>query len=379
MHLKDYRIEVWHIKPLLLICTVACLLFSLSACGDASSATSKDSSKPASQSTSAPAVPALDPLDYNPLTGDPLAEGVEKGWRPLAIMINNASIAYPQRGLSSAEALFEMVTEGGITRIMALYSDYRTIPSVGPVRSARDQHVQFAMPINAIVTHIGSSTYAFNLLNAYSYQDIDGLYLGDVAFNFDTERNKTYDTEHCWYTNAGLIAAGIEKQQIPTTGGSNPLFNFSKNAVVTPNEGEAPDVLFNYSTANTVQFTYHADTGLYTKMAYGAPHMDENTGLQLAFKNVVILVTKIGLKNDNYNADFNLTEGTGYYITNGKYQTINWKKGKPEEPLKLFDTKGNEISVNTGKSYIGVLGTDQTETLRLNAAEPVVAPSSLAP
>ncbi|MEG0485889.1 MAG: DUF3048 domain-containing protein, partial [Oscillospiraceae bacterium] len=115
--------------------------------------------------------------DFNPLTGAEIPEGYTIGQRPVAIMINNARPALPQRGVIAADVVYEMVTEGGVTRLMALFNDYRSIPQVGPVRSARDQHLQFALPANAIFVHIGSSIYASNLLNEYRYQDVDGMYL----------------------------------------------------------------------------------------------------------------------------------------------------------------------------------------------------------
>ena len=67
--------------------------------------------------------PETEAPDYNLLTGEALAEGVAPGQRPVAIMVNNAQAAMPQRGIGSADAIFEMVTEGGITRMMALYSN----------------------------------------------------------------------------------------------------------------------------------------------------------------------------------------------------------------------------------------------------------------
>ncbi len=78
----------------------------------------------------------------NPLTGAALPEGTPAGRRPVAIMVNNSQASLPQRGVAAADAVVEMVTEGGITRLMALYADMATVPQVGSVRSARDQHLQ---------------------------------------------------------------------------------------------------------------------------------------------------------------------------------------------------------------------------------------------
>ncbi|MEG1380913.1 MAG: DUF3048 domain-containing protein [Ruthenibacterium sp.] len=353
------------------------LCLSLSACKKApSSISSTPDAAPAPTIEETLVKSGAEILSYNPITGEALADGVTAGQRPVAVMINNAHIALPQRGISSADAIFEMVTEGGITRLMALYADYRTMPQVGPVRSVRDQHLQFAIPLNAILVHIGSSVYAENLLNEYHYQDVDGRYLGTSSFWLDTERAKTRGSEHCWSTDATMLAAGMDKQKIGTTGESHPLFSFVKTgaAPMIPGDGDAPDVLFHFSTDNVTQLTFNAADGLYYKKAYGEAQVDELNGTQLSFQNVLVLTAKIGLKPDQYCTDFLLTEGTGYYVYGGKYKKIHWQKGAPEAPLKLTDESGNPVEINTGKSYIAVLGTDQLPTLMMDGVTPLIPP-----
>src|SRR5574344_1440904 len=57
--------------------------------------------------------------------------------RPFAVMINNHPTARPlQSGLQDAYLVYEMLVEGGITRMMALFKD-QTTSRIGSVRSAR--------------------------------------------------------------------------------------------------------------------------------------------------------------------------------------------------------------------------------------------------
>ncbi|WP_367924996.1 DUF3048 domain-containing protein [uncultured Ruthenibacterium sp.] len=355
-------------KRFLALFLAAVLTFSLAACNEGQ----EDSSS--AVANGGISQPQTEAPDYNLLTGQDLPEGVQPGQRPVAIMVNNAQAAMPQRGIGSADAIFEMVTEGGITRMMAMYSDISAIPQVGPVRSARDQHLQFALPLNAIFVHIGSSVYAQNLLNEYQYQDIDGLYLGTTSFWFDSERAKGYLQEHCWYTDASLIAAGIEKQQINTSGAAVPLFCFAEQPVQLT-ELDAPDIAFSFSSTSQVRLVYDSATGTYLKQAYGAPQVDELTGAQLAFNNVIILFAEVSLKPDGQCTDFNLSSGTGYYCYGGKAESLTWTKGKADSVLKLYHADGTEFDVNSGKSYIAVVGSDQATTLTLNASVPPAAAS----
>ena len=173
-------------------------------------------------------------FDVNPLTGIEKSDDYPEGVRPFAIMINNAPAAMPQSGISSAPVIYEMVTEGGITRLMAIYDDYTKIGKVGPVRSTRDQFVNFMFPINAIGVHIGSSIYASEILRAYNYITLDGYYLGHTTFEQDKNRTANgYANEHTFYTNASLLQEGLNINSLDVKGGTIKLFNF-----VNPNEEE---------------------------------------------------------------------------------------------------------------------------------------------
>jgi len=85
------------------------------------------------------------PEPSHPFTGQPVASR-----RPvLAVKIENTSAGKPQMGLRSADIVYVEQVEGGLTRLMAIFSS--KIPAkVGPVRSARisDLHIlpQFGRP-----------------------------------------------------------------------------------------------------------------------------------------------------------------------------------------------------------------------------------------
>ena len=334
------------------------------------------SSKPDSNSEDIAADPAVKRKEYNYLTGLPFAEGADKKARPIAVMINNLKIAHPQSGLTNADIIYEAVTEGGITRLMALYSDIEKIDKVGPVRSARDAFIEMMLPLNAIYVHIGSSTSATKMLNFYSYQDIDGIYLGSLAFQQNPELAKSKGPEHSWFTDKNLIKAGIEKNGIVTKNNFYPAFQFveyGKDPVV-PSGGNANNVAFAYSSYADVAFNYDASSGKYMKSAFGAPHMDADTNSQLAFDNVIIIIADVGIQEENgVLADIDMSGGTGYYFYGGKYEEITWEKGEPEQPLMLYGADGEILGVNTGKSYVGILDKDQLETMVISEETQTVA------
>lgn len=354
------------------------LLFAVS-CESASSASSVTSSSLPPVEPTPPVespYPFTDPLGINPLTGLARAEGMPEGQRPVAIMVANNQMALPQRGVSAADVVYETVTEGGITRLMAVYANFNTIPTVGPVRSIRDSFVQLALPSNAIPAYIGTSVYANNLLNVLEYQGLNGMYLGASTFGFDAERALPKEGgkphEYCWFTDTSLLLAGIEQAAVFPTGTTPSLFAFA-DAGVSPGV-DAYTVVLTYSAVSQPSFDFDETTLLYHKNIYGAPHADEN-GARLSFTNIIVLAADISIRADGFTTNFNFTKGNGYYFTAGIAQPITWEKGKPEEPLKLFQTNGEPLLVQRGKSYIGVVPTSEAQGV-VFAPKPLEEPTT---
>ena len=53
----------------------------------------------------------------------------------------------------------------------------------------------------------------------------------------------------------------------------------------------------------------------------------------------------------------------GYYITNGKAIPISWTKTSDTGRTIYYDTNGDEITINTGKTYIGFVADDVWDEL----------------
>lgn len=334
--------------------------------------------------------PEPDPIVYNPnpLTGLEKASDYPNGERPIAFAVNNIGYADPQNGLSKADITYEIVAEGGITRFLAVYADYRRINTIGSLRSARDQHLQCMFPLNAIYMHIGASTTANNMLEKYKYGDkeIDGNYqsVRDIAFYFDNNApGRPNGSEHGWFTTAELIEEAIDKLDIDTAGEPDPIFNFvpyyEEDRQLTG--GTADSFTFRFSDYRYDPhpvFTYDTATGTYLREQFGAPHIDRDNGEQLAYKNVIVLFAEIEpyspgdiLMNVNFQHG-----GYGYYFCNGQYERVRWVKGNPEQPLRIVDLDGNEIDVqiNAGNTYVAIVDLDEYDYLQITGA-PIEEPA----
>ena len=58
-----------------------------------------------------------------------------------------------------------------------------------------------------------------------------------------------------------------------------------------------------------------------------------------------------------------ISKGYGYYVTNGKALYVSWEKTSMTSPTRYYDMDGNEITLNTGKTYVGFVPVDDWEDL----------------
>ena len=116
----------------------------------------------------------------SPFTGEP----VKTLGRVLAVKINNVVDARPPDNLTSADIVYLLPVEGGLSRIFAVYSSY--IPNViGPVRSAREDDLellrQFGTPgfaYSGATPHLLPFIARARLVNLY-YLDHYSAYFRD--------------------------------------------------------------------------------------------------------------------------------------------------------------------------------------------------------
>ena len=131
-------------------------------------------------------------------------------------MVSNIKQALPQSGLSSADICYEALAEGGITRIMAVFSDYTELPKTGPVRSARDYYLQLAAPLDTIFVNFGTSTIASDMIRQKNVDNIDGMYYSTLSFTQDKQRAASRGREHSFYIDAQGLQKAIDKAKIDT-------------------------------------------------------------------------------------------------------------------------------------------------------------------
>jgi len=298
----------------------------------------------------------------NPLTGESGYNVYAAGKRPVAVMVNNLKAALPQYGIDQADIIYELPVEGGITRLMAVYADYTSVPDICSVRSCRYYYPIICLGMDAIYCHWGSDkTIALDTLNRTGIDHLDGEYEGGLFYR-DADRAASYASEHtgylCGAELAGKIAEkGFRTDIAPDYAGA--YFNFAPEGEnASPAECAANSVTVNFSDEYFSTFNYDVSTGQYMKLHSGTPHVDGRSGVQLGFENVFVLQTNV-YSYDGYLMSVDLNGGTGYYISNGGAQAITWSKPSENAPITMYALDGTELLVNVGESYIGIIGSDK--------------------
>lgn len=305
----------------------------------------------------------------NPLTGLAGYPQAAVGKRPVAVMINNAPAARPQWGLCSPDIVLEGLAEGGVTRMMWMFADVNSIPKIGSLRSARHDFLEMAEGLDAIFVHWGGSVYAYDALEQRKADHIDGLVHSAAYFYRDKSRN--VGLEHTGCTDGKNLSEAIEKLDIRQTAEEAYRAPFSFAAQGAPNSlsgGACGSLAFSFSDAYHHTFRYDANSGLYQNFMNDQP-MTEDGGKQMAVTNVLLLYCPVKSMGDASGCiDMDFTEGSGVYAANGTQEQITWKKGNtPSSPLKLYAANGEALTLNAGKSYIGLVPADRQEKTAVSA------------
>ena len=346
----------------------AAMAFSLAGCslfGSQPAATPAPTPAPTATPAPTPSPTPTPQPGTNLLTGQADPTGALTGQRPVAVQIRTGDGSLPQWGIARADVLVAGVTEGSTAGLMAIFASADQISKAGPVAPGRDLMLQFALPLNAVPVYIDKNVYAYNLVNLLNYQDVDGFHTGTAAFAFDDGRQTSgYREENCWYTTGDLVKAGMNLYGAGTDGQTTQLFDFAERPDPAARNGIELHVTF--SAADTESFYYSANDGVYFKTnPDGSQAMDADAGRQASFTNLFVLYASSGIKDDGYTRQYDLTGGTGLYLTDGAWQEIRWQKGDATAPLVLTDLEGNSLKVNPGKSYIAVWGGYYGQGLRV--------------
>jgi hypothetical protein len=300
----------------------------------------------------------------NPLTGMPIDANMVRR-RPLAISLSNIEAALPMNGISRADIVYEMLVEGGITRMLALYQDMTHVGVVGSIRSARHYSVSIAESYDAIFVSAGGSPQAYDeiaLRNISHLDEVAGNHSEMFYRDVNRINGRTLDRYHSAVTTGTLVSRWLPLygiRMVHHEGYTNALFFVDDG---TPaGGGFAHEVVARFTTGNTSSFSYDQSRGVYYMRQSGGIFVDANDNSQPGFTNLLILESSVTpIPGDGAGRLDIVTTGygTGYYVCGGRYIVINWFRASKSSPFIYTHLDGSFLRLGRGKTYIGIVPDD---------------------
>lgn len=284
-----------------------------------------------------------------------------KNQRPIAVMVDNEKTALPHYGLTEADVVYELMNStanGRITRFMCVVKDWGKIAQFGSIRSTRPTNIMLAAEWNAVLCHDGGPFYINDWIakkysanfsggfsrvnNGKSREFTEYICTGDLDKKFSgskysTEYNEYYKGQHYNFSNSEIDLSAVGE-------------------TIDCTEIELP------FPHNSSKLQYNESTGTYDYYEYGQAHTDPQHGnAQLTFKNLLIQNTTFHQLDDNGYLIYNAIDSgrDAYYITNGKAMEVTWiKAGENDITIYLNKQTGEQIELNTGKTYVALVPSD---------------------
>lgn len=295
------------------------------------------------------------PKPISPLTGIELSSSALANRPVTGLMIENSYESRPQSGLKDAGIIFEAIAEGGITRFLALYQDAQP-QYIGPVRSIRPYFIDFALPFNAAVGHVGGSPDALNDIKALGLRDLDQFANGDSYWRI-SERSAPHNV----YTS-------FEKLDTLNTakGFTSSKFSAFERKPDVPQTPTASLIDFSISSPlYSPRFQYDTATNSYKRSQDGDPHVDEKSGSQLSPKVVIALVMNRSLMADGSHTVYQNTGSNKMFVfQDGIVSEGSWQKSDRGSQFIFTDKNGLIMRLNAGQTWISIVDNESDVSYR---------------
>ena len=318
--------------------------------------------EPTTEATTEPAVVIRNPLNGSVLT---------QTWsgRPGAVVINNLKDCLPHYGTSQADILYEVETESGITRMLAVFDEFSGVETLGPVRSCRTFFNSLAYSYDAPIVHCGGSVRGRNGYHDYGSSKISGWAHVDQTYNgsyfFRDENryyNQGYNWEHTLFTTGEKLVKAMEDKGYAAATDRSTDFGLQFAETVTLTGEAAATVKVTFRGGKTTTFTYDEGAGLYRTAQYGGDYIDAGNQEHVSFRNVIVLFLDQYFAHDGeYSRSYYdlVGSGEGVLAIDGQMATITWSRESLDSPFVYTLSDGTVATLGVGHTYVAVSGASE--------------------
>ena len=313
--------------------------------------------------TVAPTTTTAVPLPPSPLNGMGVEDEAALERRVIAVKIDNHWNARPQSGIEQADAIYELLVEGGLTRFIALFHHSDT-EYLGPVRSGRPTDPTLVKFLGAPLQISGAQPWITSLIAGYGVK-----LLGDNGNT--TYRIGTRSAPHNLYSSTLSMRDESDRRGYPDEAPTVPIFDFGE-----PTEGTtgADDITLDWSDRPVVRWEW---TGTeYLRFNGDSPHNwrsapvegEETTDTQIAADTLVVLEATKYWASSSSGAGSSVPaldtvgSGTAYVFYEGNVVEGEWARDSVDERFELTLGDGTAITIPAGRLWVSVFPSNQSVT-----------------
>lgn len=275
---------------------------------------------------------------------------------PVAVMIENLTVARPQSGLSEANVVYEALAEGGITRFMAIYAGNMKMGDVGPIRSARPYFVDWAEEYGAMYMHAGGSPQALaDVRNSDSIIDLDQFFNAQYYWR---DYDRPVAIEHTLYSSGDQMVYALRDGEVNNEGDYE-AWKFKNDAELADRPIEDQSITIDFSSFSyRVEYKYDKETNDYLRHQAGDIHKDKND-LEIRVKNIIVQKLKSYLVDAERLGMDTVSDGEALIFRDGIVIEGTWKKKSDTGRTYFYDSDGKEVQLNAGPIWVEVVPTER--------------------
>ena len=304
-----------------------------------------------------------DPEIYNPLTGVLTHEDISRN-RPVAIMLSNVPEALPMNGISQADIVFEVLVEGGLTRMLAIFQDFSRLETIGSIRSSRHYYVELVTAFDAIYLHAGGSPLSYTMIRNLGVDNADevrGIHPQVFTRERDRVPGRRFQTLHAVITSGERMRTYFPQADFRLEHNEDfeHIQRFTNNPI--PSGGEqAREVIVRFSGSKSSHFAFDEASNVYYMSQFNRDFIDANNNEVVSFTNLIILRTRVrtltGPDGGAGRQDIDTTgTGEGYFVSNGRMVEIYWSRPDANSPFEYTLRDGTPLELGRGRVYVGMV------------------------
>ena len=321
------------------------------------SPTTTATTAPPTTTTTTTTTTTLPPGTPSPLNGLPVEDETLLARRVVAVKVDNHPNARPQSGLQEADAVIEIIVEGGFTRFIALFH-HSDSGYVGPVRSIRPTDTAVLPPIDPVLLISGGQTWIQALANQRGIPLIGEGSAGLFRMSHRSAPHNLYaDT---WDARRTADERGYDDDI------NGPLYAIGE---WDKPRDQATTITLDWALGNVVTWEYAQ--GGYRRSVNGTKQWwidgADNRG-QLDFDVLVVIeghqYLAVPPPGGRSSVPAIETLGTGRLLifAEGRVMEGTWERDAVDEPFRLFDGDGNPAVVPPGIPWISVFPQERPPT-----------------